>query len=124
MAADFSRCSSRECHITGYDVVVEEGADSGTVQVSITDPCNTLSRPCDAKAILVKVYRDWVESIAGDTDLISACVYNDKCPSGGPGMAFYYGTKTLIVTTSETAPVSPLTTTVALPISCDVSVFA
>ena len=126
MARNFSTCNSRECHITGYGVVVEEGQDSGTVQLSLVDPCNTLSRPCDAKALLIKVYRDWVTMSGGDAsvDCCQCLNTNQRCPNGGPGMAFYYGTKTLVITTDLTPPAAPLETFVALPMEgCDVSVF-
>jgi hypothetical protein len=124
MAADFSRCSSRECHITGYDVTIEDNT-GGVVKLTLADPCGTMSRACDAKAILIKGYRDWLVQVSATSDpSLATCVFNDKCPNGGPGMAYYHGSRELLVTTSETPPVAPLTATITLPISCDPVTFS
>jgi hypothetical protein len=116
---DFSRCSRRNCHVTGYDVVAEAGAEAGTVQFSLVDPCNTMSDPCRAKAILLKVYRDWLMFLGESDDVLANCKYADGCPQGGPGMSFYYGSMTLVVETALAAPVAPVTVFVELPYADD-----
>ena len=130
MADDFTRCSSRECHITGYDVTVDEGTVTDTIEFTIVDACNTLHDNCRAKAILVKVYQDYLIDDGVLDDPKAACVYAQKCSSGGAGMAFYNKTYVLVVdpavnvpAATVTTPASASTVTVALPITC-ANVFA
>ncbi len=79
MPANFSRCSSKECLITGYDVVISEGVADGTIEAQLVNSCNTLHDACRAKAILMRALNDWLES-EGETAV--TCL-NCDCPSGG-----------------------------------------
>jgi hypothetical protein len=130
MAINFSACSSRECHITGYDVVIEDGPDAGNeIQAAIVDPCNTLHDKCRAKSILMKALSDWLDAngTAAEQDIYASCCYaGGACGSkGGPDMTYYPGTQVLVLVTTATAPVSPETGNVPLPLDCDtVVVFA
>jgi len=117
-----ARCSSRECHIDSYVVEVKAGTVSGTVDFTIVDSCNTLHDNCRAKAILLKVYTDWLEDQDESTDVLSTCRDNYRCVTGGPGMDYYNYAQKLVVTTALAAPESPLDVTVPLPLDC-VNVF-
>lgn len=123
MPADASRCSNRACHITGYSVSIAAGDVTGTVELVLIDSCNTLHDACRAKAILVKVYKDWLENQDESTEVLASCRDNFKCVGGGPGFTYYHGTHTLVVETTVSAPGELETVTVPLPLTCD-NVFA
>ena len=127
MAINFTACSSRECHITGYDVVVELGPTGGTIQAAIVDPCNTLHDKCRAKSILMKGLSDWL--VGAGATAAQLAIYAECCygcgAKGGPDMVYYAGTQVLVLTTDVSAPGAPETGFVPLPLDCDtVVVFA
>ena len=130
MTYDPTRCNSRECHITGYSVVIEEGTVDDTIQLTLTNTCNTLHDACRAKAILLKVYKDYLVDDDVLDDPKTACVYNHACSGGGPGMAYYNKLYQLVVdpavntpSATVTTPASAVTVTVPLPMTC-ANVFA
>jgi hypothetical protein len=118
--------NNRECHVFGYNVIAEEGEVAGTVQFSMAQNCPSLHDNCRVKAILVKVYRDWLAAQGVLQNPMADCVYAEKCSKGGPGMAFYQDSHTLVVDpavnvpgATVTVPASPVSVFVALPISCE-----
>lgn len=120
MAKDFGRVSRRH-YITGYNVVISAGL-ADNIEFVLQDPCNTLSDPCRAKAILVKAYKDYlldngVTPVAADTACKTLCC---PCDMGGADVSFYAYTYTLsFATTAVGAPATALTVFVPLPLPCD-----
>ena len=111
MPADFSRCSSKECLITGYDVIISDGVALNTIEVQLVNSCNTLHDACRAKAILMRALNDWLESEGEDAVVCLNC----DCPTGGVGVTFVTSQYKLVYATTVTPPVSPLTINVPLP---------
>lgn len=111
MPANFSRCSSKECLITGYDVVISDGVANGTIEAQLVNSCNTLHDACRAKAILMRALNDWLEN---EGEAAVTCL-NCDCPTGGVGVTFVASSYTLVYTTTVAAPVSPVTVNVPLP---------
>jgi hypothetical protein len=131
MGFDATRGNKRECHVTSYDVLVQENPlEADELSLSIVNDCGTLTRACDAKKILLAVYKAFLvaEGVTGaDLDVYANCPNAYMCPAGGPNMDYYHGSFTLIVTTlpgSAAVPVAPNTITVDLPLECDSVVYS
>ena len=126
-----SNINNVECWVTGYDVTISEDAViAGVLKLTIADTCNTLHDNARVKAILVKVYKDYLLNDGVTQDPTANCVYAHKCAKGGPGMSFVNSTKILSVDpavsvpgATVTMPAAPITKTVTLPMGCG-NVFA
>lgn len=126
-----SNINNVECWITGYDVTIKESDTvAGTLELSIADSCNTLHDNARVKAILIKVYKDYLINDGVTQDPMASCVYAHKCAKGGPGMSFVNRSGVLSVDpavsvpgATVTMPGSPITKTVTLPMGCG-NVFA
>jgi hypothetical protein len=90
MPLNASRCSNRECHISGYTVVGSE--NGGVVTFVIQDPCNTLTSQRLMKLVFQKAYNMF---IAANELTGSSCEGNCECPFGPAGADFYFATKTM-----------------------------
>lgn len=113
------RVSRNECHITGYNVVIEAGDEADTVKLTLVDTCNSLSGACRAKTILIKAYKDYLADNGASTDVLANCKYASMCPQGGPNMTYYHYDYVLEVAESSVLPpTEELTVFVDLPLDC------
>lgn len=119
--ANFGRGSKR-LDITGYNVVITStNGNPDTLVFTLQDPCSTLSNQCTAKAILLKVYKDYLEANGGThVPHANDCTDGIGCDAGGPEVDFYAGTYTLVYTNPGVPkPTADLTVFVELPLPCD-----
>ena len=107
--------------ISGFDVVASD-ATGGKVQFVLQDPNHLMRNSQVAKAILMKAATDWLAGLSSAETLYSTDDDCDNCKGSNANVEFYYGSKTLVITTAETAPVSPVTATVPMPLDCDTTV--
>lgn len=105
-----SRCSKRECHITGFDVTVTPGTN--TVSAVIVDPCNQITECRMAKAILTSALTEFF----ADEDLTlpdGACKSN--CCDGIYGAEYVVATNTVTLAFTGIVAGAPVTYEVTPP---------
>lgn len=107
--------------ITGYDVVASDNGD-GRVKFVLQDPNFNMRDGVEAKAILMKAAQDWLTANSGTEAIYTDGDQCQKCPGSNSNVDFYYGSKTLVVTTAAAKPGAPETATVPLPLACDTAV--
>lgn len=115
MPAVPARCSKRECHITGYDVLLTDGG--ATIDAIIVDDCGTLTQKGLAKQILLKAIQDYLTALPSTESVYQDHTSLCPCPTGSANVDFFYGDLHVEYTTAETKPVSPTTVTIALPLT-------
>jgi len=114
-----SQKNAYECYISGYDVVVDDDG-SGDLELTVTDSCNTLRNQTLLKQVLVQALKEFLagegETLACGTSTPTRC----ECPWPATGK-LYVGAKQYVFPIADagsaTAPSSPVTYTVTLPMA-------
>lgn len=82
-ALDSSRCSNRECHITGYTVNVSLVDTEAVLQVE--DPCNTLTSQRLLKQVLQNAYE---QVVAANASVLTVEAAESACGEGSCDCTF------------------------------------
>lgn len=110
MALNASRCSSRECNITGY--TVDLTLNSGDVTFEIVDDCNTLT----SQRLMKLVFQEVAALFYADNDLTeSVCGTNCECGFGPAGWDFYFADKRAVMNDTGLSSLAEDSYTITLP---------